>query len=158
MLDRPRFSVQLTADVDATLRGRARAAYRVAHFHERVPARSEFVANAIQAEITRIEARYNNGDPQNLRCRTSPQGVPPSGETPRRMSIMWWRVRRSGSSLCPPSKHPPLDRPTAGPSCWGREAGLSGSDATPARDAYPRCLFPAHGHPITFLSVNIRQN
>ena len=43
--------VQLAADVTTDLRGRARAAFRHAAFHEAVPTFSQFVANALEAEI-----------------------------------------------------------------------------------------------------------
>ena len=54
--------VQLAADVTTDLRGRARAAFRHAAFHEAVPTFSQFVANALEAEIKRIETEYNGGD------------------------------------------------------------------------------------------------
>jgi hypothetical protein len=42
--------VQLAADVTTDLRGRARAAFRHAAFHEAVPTFSQFVANALEAD------------------------------------------------------------------------------------------------------------
>ena len=54
--------VQLAADVTTDLRGRARAAFRHAAFHEAVPTFSQFVANALEAEIKRLETEYNGGD------------------------------------------------------------------------------------------------
>ena len=54
--------VQFAADVTTDLRGRARAAFRHAAFHEAVPTFSQFVANALEAEIKRIETEYNGGD------------------------------------------------------------------------------------------------
>lgn len=54
--------VQLAADVTTDLRGRARAAFRHAAFHEAVPTFSQFVANALEAEIKRIETEYNGGE------------------------------------------------------------------------------------------------
>lgn len=54
--------VQLAADVSTDLRGRARAAFRHAAFHESVPTFSQFVANALEAEIKRIEKEYNGGE------------------------------------------------------------------------------------------------
>lgn len=53
--------VQITALVPENLRGRARAAFKNASYYEDVPSFSEFVANALDAEIRRLESVYNNG-------------------------------------------------------------------------------------------------
>lgn len=66
--------VQLAADVTTDLRGRARAAFRHAAFHESVPTFSQFVANALEAEIKRIEKAYNDGEPLNPVTEELPRG------------------------------------------------------------------------------------
>jgi len=68
--------VQIAADVDPTLRGRARAAFRYAKFYENVDTFSEFVANALEAEIHRIEATHNDGEPFQPDTANLPAGRP----------------------------------------------------------------------------------
>lgn len=74
----PQGKVQIAADVPAETRGRARAAYRFAQFHDRVPTWSEFVTNALEAEIRRIEERYNGGEPLEPIDENLPAGRPPT--------------------------------------------------------------------------------
>lgn len=70
--------VQLTADVEEELRGRARAAFRYARFYEHVGTFSEFVANAIEAEIRRIEVAHNGGERLQAEKENLPAGRPTS--------------------------------------------------------------------------------
>ena len=54
-------------------RDAARAAYRVAAFHEHVPTFSAFVEGAILREVQRIEQAYNDGRPLD----PDPTPIPP---------------------------------------------------------------------------------
>lgn len=67
--------VQLAADVTTDLRGRARAAFRHAAFHEAVPTFSQFVANALEAEIKRIETEYTAATRSSPSTKTSRAGA-----------------------------------------------------------------------------------
>lgn len=68
--------VQLTADVLDDVRGRARAAYRAAAYFEQVPTFSQFIENAVIAEVQRIEATYNDGAPFEPVTENLPSGRP----------------------------------------------------------------------------------
>ena len=68
--------VQLTADVLDDVRGRARAAYRAAAYFEQVPTFSQFIENAVIAEVQRIEAAYNDGTPFEPVTENLPSGRP----------------------------------------------------------------------------------
>lgn len=70
--------VQIAADVPADTRGRARAAFRFAQFYDRVPTFSEFVTNALEAEIRRIEQLHNNGERLEPETENLPAGRPSS--------------------------------------------------------------------------------
>lgn len=65
----PRLSVAeepketITVTVRANVRRRSRTAFREANYRERVRSYSDFVERAIEREITRIEATYNDGQP-----------------------------------------------------------------------------------------------
>ncbi|WP_108720325.1 hypothetical protein [Miniimonas sp. S16] len=54
---------QISVVVAPELRDRARAAFRAASYFEHVGSFAEFVAGAIEAEITRIEREHNAGLP-----------------------------------------------------------------------------------------------
>ena len=54
--------VPFTVNIPAELHGRARAAFRHAQFHERVATFGDFVANALEAEVSRIEKEHNGGN------------------------------------------------------------------------------------------------
>lgn len=68
--------VQLTADVLEDVRGRARAAYRAAAYFEQVATFSQFIENAVIAEVQRIEAAYNDGKPLEPVTENLPSGRP----------------------------------------------------------------------------------
>ena len=68
--------VQLTADVLEDVRGRARAAYRAAAYFEQVATFSQFIENAVIAEVQRIEAAYNDGTPLEPVTENLPSGRP----------------------------------------------------------------------------------
>ncbi len=70
--------VQIGVDVPAETRGRARAAFRFAQFYDRVPSFSDFVTNALEAEIRRIEQLHNNGDRLEPEAENLPAGRPAS--------------------------------------------------------------------------------
>ena len=69
--------VQLAADVSGDLRGRSRAAFRLVSFYEGVGKFSEFVANALEAEIRRIELEHNDGQPLEASADRLPTGRQP---------------------------------------------------------------------------------
>lgn len=52
---------QIAVDIPEDVRGKAVSAFRYAQFFERVPSWSEFVTNALEGEIRRIEAEHNGG-------------------------------------------------------------------------------------------------
>lgn len=52
----------ITLSLPIDLQGRARAAFRYAAFHEHVVNFSDLVANALEAEVKRIQDQYNNGE------------------------------------------------------------------------------------------------
>lgn len=64
-LERPTSAgrAQISVMVAPQLRDRARAAFRAAAYFEHVGSFAEFVAGAIEAEITRIEREHNDGLP-----------------------------------------------------------------------------------------------
>lgn len=68
--------VQLGVKVSEELRGRARAAFREASYHEDVPTFAQLVANALEAEISRIEHQYNDGMPLEPRAENLRRGRP----------------------------------------------------------------------------------
>ncbi|MEL7978336.1 hypothetical protein AAG589_20895, partial [Isoptericola sp. F-RaC21] len=68
--------VQLTADVLEDVRGRARAAFRAAAYFEQVPTFSKFIENAVIAEVRRVEAAYNDGEPFQPITENLPSGRP----------------------------------------------------------------------------------
>lgn len=53
--------VQLGVKVGEELKGRARAAFKEAAYHEDVTTFHQFVSQALEAEIRRIEITYNDG-------------------------------------------------------------------------------------------------
>jgi hypothetical protein len=71
-----RGKAQIAVDVREDIRAQARAAFRAAAYFERVPTFSQFVENAIAAEIERIEKAYNNGDPLEPISENLPSGRP----------------------------------------------------------------------------------
>lgn len=68
--------VQLGVKVSEELRGRARAAFREASYHEGVPTFAQLIANALEAEILRIEHQYNGGMPLEPNTNNLRRGRP----------------------------------------------------------------------------------
>lgn len=52
----------ITINLPVDLQGKARAAFRYAAFHEHVANFGDLVANALEAEVKRIQDEYNNGE------------------------------------------------------------------------------------------------
>lgn len=71
-----RSKVQIAVDVREDVRAQARAAFRAAAYFERVPTFSQFVENAIAAEIERIEKAYNDGKRMEPITENLPSGRP----------------------------------------------------------------------------------
>lgn len=65
---------QLSMNIDADVLGRARAAFRHAQFHDRVPSFGEFVTAALETEIRRIELEHNGGQPLEPETENLPRG------------------------------------------------------------------------------------
>ncbi|WP_336661143.1 hypothetical protein [Leucobacter sp. MMO-4] len=65
---------QLGVKVSKDLKDRARAAFRHARFHEQVPTFGEFVENALEAEIQRLEGLYNGGEKFEPDSENLPRG------------------------------------------------------------------------------------
>ncbi|MBS3182461.1 hypothetical protein [Leucobacter manosquensis] len=68
--------VQLGVKVSEELKGRARAAYKEAAYHEDVSTFHQFVSQALEAEIHRIELAYNNGERLQPRAENLRRGRP----------------------------------------------------------------------------------
>ena len=60
-VDEPKETV--TVAIRASVRQRSRAAFREANYRERTRSYADFVEGAIEREIARIEAAYNDGRP-----------------------------------------------------------------------------------------------
>lgn len=65
---------QLSMNIDSDVLGRARAAFRHAQFHDRVPSFGEFVTAALETEIRRIELEHNGGQPLEPETENLPRG------------------------------------------------------------------------------------
>lgn len=74
--------VQIAADVPEEVRNSARAAFRAAAYFEHVSTFSDFVSNALQAEIRRLEEAHNDGQPFEPITDNLPAGRP-SGRAAR---------------------------------------------------------------------------
>jgi len=68
--------VQLGVKVSEDLKGRARAAYKEAAYHEDVTTFHQFVAQALEAEIRRIELAYKDGQRLEPRSENLRRGRP----------------------------------------------------------------------------------
>ena len=66
--------VPMGVDVPEGTRDRARGAFRVAAYFEGVSTFSDFVTNALEAEIRRIELAHNSGQPIEPRRENLPPG------------------------------------------------------------------------------------
>lgn len=62
--------------VSEELKGRARAAYKEAAYHEDVSTFHRFVSQALEAEIHRIELAYNDGERLQPRVGNLRRGRP----------------------------------------------------------------------------------
>lgn len=67
---------QVAALIDASVRRRARSAFRAAAFYEDVPSFAQLLENALVREIERLERDYNDGEPFEGTARNLAPGRP----------------------------------------------------------------------------------
>lgn len=72
----PAAKVQLGVKVHEDLKGRAKAAFKEAAYHEDVPSFEAFVAQALESEIRRIEKAHNRGERLEPRDENLKRGRP----------------------------------------------------------------------------------